>query len=151
MQNNISFDSCLSKQMRIRALFSECATPAAKYEKIIELGRTLPSFPLKLMTPENLVKGCQSQMYLSATHTNGKIYFQCYSEALISAGLAALLLGIYNEEAPESILSCPPQVLEELGIHQSLSPSRSNGLSSLFLRMKQEALNFLISTQGSSV
>ncbi len=144
MQNNIPFDSCLAKQLKLKALFSDCSSPITKYEKIIELGRRSPGYPTELMTPEKLVKGCQSQMYLHATFSEGKIYFQAHSEALISAGLAALLLAVYDEETPEVILSCPPLFLEELGIHQNLSPGRSNGLSSLYLRMKQEALNFLI-------
>ncbi len=137
------FGPCLLKQTKIKDLFVGCPDPAAKYEKIIELGRNAPPFPPALMTMDNLVRGCQSQMYLNTTFLEGKIYFQSHSEALISAGLAALLVMVYNEEAPETILGCPPRFLEELAIHQILSPARSNGLASLFLRMKKEALNFL--------
>lgn len=144
MQNNHNFDTFLAKQMKLKAIFANCKDPMAKYEKIIELGRNSLGYPTELMTSEMLVKGCQSQMYLHSTFLEGKVYFQAHSEALISAGLAALMLAVYNEEAPEVILSCPPQFLEELGIHQSLSPGRSNGLASLYLRMKQEALNLLI-------
>lgn len=149
MQDNTFFQSCLSKQQKIKEVFAGCSTPQMKYEKIIELGRNLPPYPADLKTPGRLVKGCQSQMYLFTSFSEGKILFQSYSEALISAGLAALLLAVYNDEPPETILSCPPDFLEELGIHGSLSPSRSNGLSSLFLRMKQEALNFLVSKSGA--
>jgi cysteine desulfuration protein SufE len=144
MQTNTLFESCLTKQLKVKALFSNCTHPMAKYEKIIQLGRNLVTYPTEFMVSEKLVKGCQSQMYLHATFSDGKIYFHVHSEALISAGLAALLLAVYNEETPETVLSCPPLFLEELGIHQSLSPGRSNGLSSLYLRMKQEALNFLV-------
>jgi cysteine desulfuration protein SufE len=138
------FQSCVAKQQKVKEIFVNCSTPQMKYEKIIQLGRSLPPFPLELMTPDRLVKGCQSQMYLHAWILEGKVHFQSHSEALISAGLAALLLAAYHDEPPEAILSCPPHYLEELGIHGSLSPGRSNGLSNLFLRMKQEALNFLI-------
>lgn len=144
MDQSALFATCLQKQDQVIALFSACSTPQMKYEKIIELGRTLASYPVEFQTPAHLVKGCQSQMYLCATLSDGKMFFQAHSEALISAGLAALLLAVYNGEPPEAILSCPPRFLQELGIHESLSPSRSNGLSSLFLRMKQEALNFLV-------
>ena len=143
MNNELLFESCLTKQLRVKELFSNCTTAQMKYEKIIELGRKLPSYPKELMTECRLVSGCQSQMYLHTSFSEGKILFKSYSEALISAGLAALLLAVYNDEPPEAILSCPPQYLEDLGVHGSLSPSRSNGLASLFLRMKMEAIKFL--------
>ena len=142
--NPTPFSSCLAKQAQVKLLFSTCTTAEKKYEKLIELGRTLPPFPEERKIPENLVKGCQSQMYVYSTYVTGKCFFQAHSEALISAGLVALLLLVYNEEPPEAILSCPPLFLEELQLHQSLSPSRSNGLASLLLRLKQEALKFLI-------
>ncbi len=138
------FQSCLIKQARVKLLFSTCLTAEQKYTKIIELGRALPPFCSSLKMDENLVKGCQSRMYLYATFSEGKVFFRLDSEALISAGLGALLLSVYNEESPDVILSCPPLFLEELGIQKSLSPSRSNGLASLFLRMKKEALRFLV-------
>lgn len=149
MQDNIFFQSCLTKQQRVKEIFVNCTTTQMKYEKIIELGRSLPPYPAAYKTVDRLVKGCQSQMFLFTSFSEGKILFQPYSEALISAGLAALLLAVYNDEPPEVILSCPPDFLEELGIHGSLSPSRSNGLSSLFLRMKQEALNFLVAKSAT--
>lgn len=144
MNKELLFTSCLSKQLKTKELFLGCSTPQMKYEKIIELGRTLPCFPNELKTEDRLVSGCQSQMYLHASFAEGRMHFHAYSEALISAGLAALLLAVYHDEPPEVILSCPPQFLEDLGIHGSLSPSRSNGLASLFLRMKREATKFLV-------
>ncbi len=142
MKEKNDFKSCMSKQQKVKELFAACATPQAKYEKIIELGRSLPPFPLEWKTECRRVIGCQSQMYLYASLSEGKVQFQAHSDALISAGIAALLLSVYHDEPPEAILMCPPQFLEDLGIHSSLSPSRSNGLSSLFLRMKQESIKF---------
>lgn len=143
MNDKLLFDSCLSKQLRVKEIFADCSTPQMKYEKIIELGRGLPPLPTELMTDCRLVSGCQSKMYLHSSFIEGKVFFKSYSEALISAGLAALLLAVYNDEPPEVIVRCPPHFLEELGIQSSLSPSRSNGLSSLFLRMKMDAIKFL--------
>lgn len=137
-------DSCRCKQQALIQLFASCSSSQKKYEKIIELGRALPPYSDSLKTEDRLVRGCQSQMYLETSLTEGKIHFQCYSEALISAGLAALLIAAYQDEPPEAILSYPPDFLETIGIHAALSPSRSNGLASLFLRMKQSALNFLV-------
>ena len=95
------------------------------------------------------VKGCQSTMYLYSQLIDGKVHFQSHTDALISAGLAALLLSVYNDESPHTILACPPRFLEEIGIGGILSPGRSNGLASLFQRMKQDALNFLIYATSS--
>jgi cysteine desulfuration protein SufE len=113
--------------------------PKQIYEIIIELGRTLPSISDALKSEENLVSGCQSQVYLSTTiDSNGKVFFEIGSEALISSGLAALLLDIYQGEPAELILLCPPLFISELGLAKSLSPGRAGGLTSIYARMKQE-------------
>ena len=138
------FSSCLRKQEEIRRLFAHATTPEATYQKIIELGRELPPYPEELKREDKIVTGCQSILYLSASLHEGGVRFLSHSEALITSGLAYLLLFVYNDQSPEAILKCPPQFLEDLGIPNALSPNRSNGLSSLFLRMQQEALKFLI-------
>lgn len=138
-----AFENCLNKQKRLKKIFNDCSTPEAKYQKIIELGKSLAPYPDSARSPENLVKGCQSLMYLHAERTSDVIIFLAESDALISRGLAALLLLIYNGEPPEVVLTCPPTLFEEIGIYAALSPSRSNGLASLFLSMKQRALSLL--------
>lgn len=138
------FDSCLAKQNQVKALFSTCRNEEEKYRKIIELGRSLPPLSAACKTPENIVKGCQSTMYLHSYYRNDKVRFEAESDALISSGLAALLVMVYSDEEPEVILKCPPSYLEELGISASLTPSRANGLYSMHLRMKQDALKLLI-------
>lgn len=110
------------------------------YKKLIEMGKALPPYPLLFKTKEHLVRGCQSDLYLNASLKEGKLFFDALSESLISAGLAAFLISVYNGEPPETLLQHSPTFLEELGISTSLSPGRSNGLSSIHLRMKQEAL-----------
>lgn len=141
--NEKNFNACLKKQKEVKLFFQNCSSPEQTYQKIIELGHKLPSFPASLKTPENLVSGCQSVMHLHSSYENGVIVFSASSEALISRGLAALLIRVYSQEPPEVILTCPPLFLEELGIHQTLSPSRANGLANLFLKMKQEALKHI--------
>lgn len=138
------FESCLAKQENIKSRFANCKTLEERYEKIIELGKELPALSEEYCIPENLVKGCQSRMYLSTHLEGGVVIFEGESDALISRGLAALLLYVYSGEKPETILKCPPLYLEELQIASSLSPNRANGLYSLHLRMKQEALKFLV-------
>lgn len=138
------YTTCLAKQDEIKALFSECKTPEDKYGKIIALGRALPPLSNEAKTPENKVKGCQSTMYLQSTYSNGVVHFNAESDALISSGLASLLIHVYSGETPETILKCPPQYLEEIGISNSLTPNRANGLYSIHLRMKQDALKLLM-------
>lgn len=137
--------NCLEKQARLEERFAGVPEAKARYELIIELGRELKKVSKQeIASPENLVSGCQSEVYLTSRLENGKIFFEIYSEALISAGLAALLLFIYQGESPETLLTCPPTCLERIGIHASLSPGRSNGLASMHLKMKQEALKYLL-------
>lgn len=139
----VSFESCLKKQTELEQSFKDCLTAEQKYQKIIAMGRQLPAYPEGDKIPDKIVAGCQSTMYLSAELKDGRMQFLAHSEALISAGLAALLIKVYEEEPPEVILKCPPRFLETIGIQNSISPSRANGLFSLFLKMKQEALKFI--------
>lgn len=137
------FGSCLKKQEEVKKLF-EGLSEEARYEKIIGLGKKLIKLNPDEKTPANFVPGCQSAMYLISTFKEGKVYFNAESDALISAGLASILIEVYSGETPESILKCPPSYLEELGISASLTPSRANGLYSIHLKMKKEALRFLM-------
>lgn len=142
------FESCLEKQKKIKELFLACPSEEAKYEKIIELGRQQSPLAANDKIPENLVKGCQSQMYLHSYWSNDHIMFESESDALISAGLAALLVQVYSGESPEAILKCPPKYLEEIGINSSLTPNRASGLYSMHLRMKQDALKMLVEREN---
>lgn len=129
-----------TKQQQIKEIFASLTTPEAKYEKIIQLGRNLPDLDSSLKIEKNLVQGCQSQMYLITKLQENKISFTAFSDALISSGLAYLLTTAYNKQPPEIILKEPPLFLEELGLFSLLSPIRSNGLKSLYLKMKQDTL-----------
>lgn len=138
------YETCLEKQARVKQKFGACNSEELKYEKLIELGKGLSGLPEEYKIPTNLVSGCQSMMYLHSDYRDGKVYFQGNSDALISAGLAAILIEVYSGETPEAILKCPPTFIEELGINASLTPSRANGLYSIHLHMKQKALQCLL-------
>lgn len=131
----------------LKKSFSLCSSTEEIYQKIMDWGKQLPPFQPEWKTEANLVHGCQSVMYLHASSIKGKVFFAASSDALISAGLAALLIEAYSGETPETILTTSPTFLEELGISTSLTPGRANGLSSLYLKMKQEALKFLLPQQ----
>jgi sulfur transfer protein SufE len=138
------------KQEKLLSLFAAAQDAQSKYQKIIELGKTLTPFPSECKIASNLVLGCQSQVYLTAALDNeGIISFQVGSDALISSGLAALLLMMYHCEPAELILHSPPVFIRELGLPQSLTPGRSNGLLSMFGRMKQETLKLFFSAKES--
>ena len=143
MLDKPSFVNCLKNQAEIELLFKDSLTPDQRYQKIIFLGKQLPAYPQEYKLPDKIVPGCQSIMYLHAFLENDRMRFLAQSEALISAGLAALLIKAYDQEHPEVVLKCPPLFLEKIGIPASLSLSRSNGLASLFLKMKQETIKLL--------
>lgn len=132
--------SCLDKQKYILNLFSQCPDSESKYQKIIELGKNLPRLDPRNKIPANMVNGCQSIMYLHAYLKQGLVFFETESDALISSGLAAILTTVYSGESPETILKSYPDYLEKLGLSASLTPSRANGLYSIHLKMKQDAL-----------
>ncbi|MCK4934508.1 MAG: SufE family protein [Simkaniaceae bacterium] len=144
----MSHSSCLEKQENIVKSFESHVTPEEKYNKIIELGKTMTALSPHNFVPKNLVMGCQSKLYLHSDIKENRLYFQAFSDALISAGLAALLINVYSGESPETILKCPPNFLTDLEIFTSLTPGRSNGLMSLFNKMKQCAINAIILEQN---
>jgi cysteine desulfuration protein SufE len=139
-------------QTKIEALknhFSSLASREMLYKKIMEWGKKLETFKPEWKTEENRVIGCQSLMYLYTECEKTLVYFYASSDALISQGLASLLIDVYNEEPAETILLTPPTFLEEIGIPSVLTPHRANGLASLYLKMKQESLRYLVTRSHS--
>jgi cysteine desulfuration protein SufE len=143
------FESCQKKQEAMKQLFASCQSAESKYKKIIELGKAQKPLLEEYKTEENRVSGCQSRMYLRSTFENGAVFFESDSDAIISAGLALLLVKVYSGESPETILKCPPNYIEELGLSQTLTPGRANGLASMYLRMKQDAFRYYMKYQSN--
>ena len=135
--------SYLEKQNLLKAKFSNCKSKEEIYQKIISLGQTLPHLDEKNKAEKNLVPGCQSIVYLHSFLKGKRIFFQSESNALISAGLAYLLISVYSGEKAETILKCPPDYLEELEITTSITPARSNGLANIYLKMKQDTIKLI--------
>jgi cysteine desulfuration protein SufE len=133
-----------NKEDAVKKLFSSCRSAEERYELIISLGKNLPVLNPIYKIPQNLVDGCQSKLYLHAIFINNTIHFECDSDALISKGLGAILLLLYNDESPEFIITHKPIILSELNIFSSLSETRSHGLKSLFLKMQKIALQYLV-------
>ncbi len=138
-------DSCLQRQAALVERFLHLPDERSRYDLIIQMGRDLAKNNRKeLVQPQYLVQGCQSEVFLFTSVNDGSVFFESYSEALISSGLVALLFFIYQGERAETILTCSPNCFEQMGIHTSLTPGRANGLASIYLRMKQDTLRFLI-------
>ena len=110
-----------------------------KYEYIIDLGKSLASYPEDKKTDEYLIKGCQSRVWLDAKMENGVLVFNADSDAIITKGIISLLIRIYSGRTPEEILSPDFSVVEKLGLKENLSPTRANGLVSMIQTMKKLA------------
>lgn len=110
-----------------------------KYEYIIDLGKSLASYPEDKKTDEHLIKGCQSRVWLDAKVENGVLVFNADSDAIITKGIISLLIRIYSGRTPEEILSSDFSVVEKIGLKENLSPTRANGLVSMIQTMKKLA------------
>ncbi len=133
----LDFDSKIN---RLKKMFSQLESTEKRYHLLIDLGKTLPLLEETYKTKENLVKGCQSLLYIHAFASDDKIFFKASSDALISKGLAALMLYVYNGESSQTILQNPPFFLEELGLYAALSPNRSQGLYHIYLKIRELSL-----------
>ena len=102
-----------------------------RYQYLIDLGRRLPEFPEQDRTDANKIRGCQSQVWFVAEKRDGRLEFRAISDAAIVSGLIAMLLRIYSGRLPQDILDTPPVFIEALQLEKHLSPTRSNGLSSM--------------------
>lgn len=111
-----------------------------KYEYIIELGKDLPLIGEQYKTDDRLIKGCQSRVWLHATEKDGKLFFSADSDAIITKGIIALLIRVLNNESPKDVAKAEFKFIQEIGLQEHLSPTRSNGLVSMVKQMKLEAL-----------
>lgn len=138
------------KQNKLIQDFSALEQWEDRYKKIIDLGKSLPEMPEALKTEQNMVKGCQSQVWLHASlNDQGQMVLQGDSDALIVKGLVALLLQVYSGAAPADVLATPPEFLKALGFEGNLSPSRANGLHSMLKQIKlyATAFDYLLKTK----
>lgn len=134
--------------VNLKKIFTPLTSKDKVYETLMKLGRENSGFNERRKTTDTLVSGCQSTMYLDAVFTEGRLYFSAWSDALISSGLAQVLILAYNGLQPEVVLKSEPTFLNELGIPGSLTPGRANGLYQIHLKMKQHALRFMMQQQS---
>lgn len=113
-----------------------------KYALLIDLGNSLPPLGEKYKTPENLIEGCQSRVWLDAEYKDGKVFFQADSDAIIVKGIVALLIRVLSGHTPDEILNADLYFIPKIGLTEHLSPTRSNGLLSMVKQMRMYALAF---------
>lgn len=130
------------KQERIIRQFEILGDWPERYKFIIKQGKKLPPLDEVKKTEDNLVRGCQSQVWLDTELDEDKIIFKADSDAAITKGLVALLVNFYSGETPDNILSTDPDFIKEIGMQDHLSPTRSNGLASMVKQMKIYAMAY---------
>jgi len=130
------------KQDRIIREFQSLSDWQERYKHIIKMGQKLPPLDEEYKVEENLVRGCQSQVWLTTTTDNGNVIFKADSDAAITKGLVALMVNFYSGEDPDTILSTNPEFIKKIGMQEHLSPTRSNGLASMIKQMKIYAMAY---------
>lgn len=135
--------SIKTKQEDIIEEFSMFDDWMQRYEYMIELGKSLPLIDDKYKTEENIIKGCQSRVWLYAEMTDDqKVEFTADSDAIITKGIVAILIRVFSDEKPEDILEANTDFIDEIGLKEHLSPTRANGLVSMIKQMKMYAIAY---------
>lgn len=113
-----------------------------RYEHLIELGKDLPLIAPEHKIEDNLVRGCQSRVWLHAEPLDGRIHFTADSDAMITKGIVALLVRVFNDRTPQEIIGASTEFIDRIGLRAHLSPNRANGLSAMIDQMKRYALAY---------
>lgn len=122
--------------------FSQFGDWMERYEYLIDLGRSLGPFDERHKTPEYLIEGCQSKVWLYPSFENGIITFSAESDALITRGIVALLIRVFSGHTPAEIVDANIYFIEKIGLRENLSPTRSNGLLAMVKQMRLYALAY---------
>lgn len=113
-----------------------------KYAVIIEQGNLLQPLDDIYKTPQNIIEGCQSRVWLQTDYREGRLYFQAESDAIIVKGLLALVLRVFNDRTPDEIINTDLRFMKEIGLTDHLSPTRSNGLLSVIKQIRFYAIAY---------
>jgi cysteine desulfuration protein SufE len=113
-----------------------------RYEHMIDLGKSLPLIDSKFKIEDNIIKGCQSKVWLHADLENEKVVFSADSDAIITKGIVAILIRVFSNQSPNTILNTTTDFIDEIGLKEHLSPTRANGLVSMVKKIKMYALAY---------
>ena len=122
-----------------------------KYQLLIDLGSEQEPLPEQYKTPQNLIDGCQSRVWLQADYIDGKVHFQAESDALIVKGIVTLLIRVLSDHTPDEILTADLHFINDIGLTEHLSPTRSNGLLAMLKQMKLYAMAFKASSPKGAI
>ncbi|MDE6326915.1 MAG: SufE family protein [Duncaniella sp.] len=132
-----------SIQTEIVDEFSQLDDWMDRYGLIIDLGNSLPPIDEKYRTPDHLIEGCQSRVWLNAELTpDGTVHYTADSDAIIVKGIISLLIKVLNDHTPDEILASDLHFIDDIGLSEHLSPTRSNGLLAMVKQMRLYALAF---------
>jgi len=129
-------------EAQIIAEFSAFDDWMDKYNYLIEMGKEMKVLDEKYKVQNNLISGCQSRVWLHAEYRDGKVYFTADSDAVITKGMVSLMIRVLDGQAPDDIINADLGFVEKIGLKEHLSPTRSNGLTSMIKQMKLYALAF---------
>lgn len=129
-------------QDEIIAEFSDFDDWMDRYQMLIDMGSEQEALEEKYKTEQNLIDGCQSRVWLQADLIDGMVHFRAESDALIVKGIVALLVRVLSGHTPQEILDADLYFIDRIGLHEHLSPTRSNGLNAMLKQMKLYALAF---------
>lgn len=113
-----------------------------RYQYMIDLGKTLPLINEKYKTDNNIIKGCQSKVWVHADLINDKIVFTADSDAIITKGIIAILIRVFSNQHPKDIIEANTSFIDEIGLKEHLSPTRANGLVSMIKQLKMYAIAY---------
>jgi len=113
-----------------------------RYEYIIDLGKKLPLIKEEFKTDDNIIKGCQSKVWLKGEQNDDKIVFTADSDAILTKGIIAILIRVFSNQKSSDILNADMDFIDEIGLKEHLSPTRANGLVSMIKNIKMYALAF---------
>lgn len=115
-----------------------------KYEFIIDMGKSLPALDEQFKVPENMIKGCQSTVWLASDYTDGKVFFKADSNSVITKGLISMLIRVLSGRTPDEIIGAKLDFINAIGMRSHLAQTRSNGLLAMVKQMKNYALAYKV-------
>ena len=113
-----------------------------RYEYMIDLGKTLPLIAAEFKTDDNIIKGCQSKVWVHAELKDSQLEFTADSDAIITKGIIAILIRVFSNQHPKDILASDTSFIDQIGLKEHLSPTRANGLVSMIKQIKMYAIAF---------
>lgn len=113
-----------------------------RYEYMIELGKSLPLIDDLYKTDDNIIKGCQSKVWLHSEMKDNKVIFTADSDAIISKGIIAILIRVFSNQTPHAIIEADTNFIDDIGLKEHLSPTRANGLVSMIKQIKMYAIAY---------